>query len=44
MMNMMMMKKGHLYKAQPTADLGTRYISHSEDLVNHSNDYSNGLH
>ena len=40
MMNMMMMnmmKKGHLYKAQPTAGLGTRYISLSKDIVNHSN-------
>ena len=30
-------EKGHLYKVQPTADLGTRYILYSEDLVNHSN-------
>ena len=30
-------EKGHLYKAQPTAGLGTRNISYSEDLVNHSN-------
>ena len=30
-------EKGHLYKAQPTADLGTRYTSYSKDLVNHSN-------
>ena len=37
MMNMMNMMKGHLYKAQPTAGLGTRYISLSKDIVNHSN-------
>ena len=30
-------KKGHLYKAQPTAGLGTRYIWYSKDIVNRSN-------
>ena len=30
-------KKGHLYKVQPTADLGTRYISLSKELLNRSN-------